>query len=103
MLKAAISMIISTNQEKPDTSLRPNQVFALSLPFHLIEGEKADAVINILRSKLYTPVGLRSLSPDDPDYKGNYGGNTFMRDSAYHQGTVWSWLLGPYIEAGMKI
>jgi glycogen debranching enzyme len=87
---------------KPDASLRPNQVFALSLPFHLLEGEKAEAVMNILQSKLYTAVGLRSLSPDDPNYKGNYGGNTFLRDSAYHQGTVWSWLLGPYIEAGMK-
>lgn len=58
--------------------------------------------MNILRSKLYTPVGLRSLSPEDPEYKGHYGGNTFLRDSAYHQGTVWSWLLGPFIEAGMK-
>lgn len=87
---------------KPDPSIRPNQVFALSLPFHLIEGEKAKAVMNVLRSKLYTPVGLRSLSPDDPNYKGNYGGNAFLRDGAYHQGTVWSWLLGPYVEAGMK-
>lgn len=88
---------------KPDYSIRPNQVFALCLPFHLIDGEKGRSVMNILRSKLYTPVGLRSLSPGDPEYKGHYGGNTFLRDSAYHQGTVWSWLLGPYIEAGMKI
>jgi predicted glycogen debranching enzyme len=87
---------------KPDSSLRPNQVFALSLPFHLIEGKMAEAVLNIVRSKLYTPAGLRSLSPDDPNYKGNYGGNTLLRDAAYHQGTVWSWLLGPFVEAGMK-
>jgi glycogen debranching enzyme len=87
---------------KPDTTLRPNQVFALSLPFHLIEGEKAKAVMDIIRSKLYTAVGLRSLSPDEPGYKGHYGGDAFTRDSAYHQGTVWSWLLGPYVEAGMK-
>ena len=87
---------------KPDASLRPNQVFALSLPFHLIEGEKAKAVMNTLKSKLYTPVGLRSLSPDDANYKGKYEGNAYLRDAAYHQGTVWSWLLGPYIEAGMK-
>ncbi|HET7001256.1 MAG TPA: amylo-alpha-1,6-glucosidase, partial [Puia sp.] len=86
----------------PDYRIRPNQVFALSLPFHLTDGEKARSVINIIRSKLYTPVGLRSLSPDDPEYKGHYGGNTLLRDSAYHQGTVWSWLLGPFIEAGMK-
>ncbi len=88
---------------KEDKSLRPNQVFAISLPFHLIEDDKAEAVINIIRSKLLTPVGLRSLSPDDPGYKGSYGGDTYTRDSAYHQGTVWSWLLGPYLEAGMKI
>jgi len=62
----------------------------------------AEAVLNIIRSKLYTPAGLRSLSPDDPNYKGNYGGNTLLRDTAYHQGTVWSWLLGPFIEAWMK-
>jgi predicted glycogen debranching enzyme len=87
---------------KPDISIRPNQVFALSLPFHLIDGEKAKSVMNILRTKLYTPVGLRSLSPDDPRYKGHYGGSPFLRDASYHQGPVWSWLLGPYIEAGMK-
>ncbi len=87
---------------KPDATLRPNQIFALSLPFHLVEGDKAKAVINIVRSKLFTPVGLRSLSPDDPEYKGFYGGNTFLRDAAYHQGTVWSWLLGPFVDAGMK-
>jgi predicted glycogen debranching enzyme len=88
---------------KPDASLRPNQIFAISLHFHLVEGEKANSVLNIIRSKLYTPVGLRSLSPDDPRYHGNYGGNVYMRDSVYHQGTVWSWLLGPFLEAGMKI
>ncbi len=86
-----------------DTSLRPNQVFALCLPYQLMEGEKAKRVMEILRSKLYTPVGLRSLSPDDNRYKGHYGGSPFLRDAAYHQGTVWSWLLGPFIEAGMKI
>jgi predicted glycogen debranching enzyme len=89
-------------QGRPDASLRPNQVFALSLPFHLVEGEKAKAVMNVVRAKLYTPVGLRSLSPDDPRYKGIYGGDTLSRDAAYHQGTVWSWLLGPFLEAGMK-
>jgi glycogen debranching enzyme len=88
---------------KPDYSIRPNQVFALSLPFPLIDGEKGKSVMNILRARLYTAVGLRSLSPEDPAYKGHYGGNIFLRDSAYHQGTVWSWLLGPYIEAGIKI
>jgi predicted glycogen debranching enzyme len=87
---------------KPDASLRPNQIFTISLPFPLLDGEKAKSVLNIIRSKLFTTVGLRSLSPDDPDYKGSYGGDAFKRDSAYHQGTVWSWLLGPFIEAGIK-
>jgi len=88
---------------KPDGSLRPNQLFAMSLPFALIEGEKAKSVLNIVSEKLYTPVGLRSLSPDDSRYIGIYGGNLLQRDSAYHQGTVWSWLLGPYVESVIKI
>ena len=88
---------------KPDPSLRPNQVFAVSLPFPLLEGEKARVVFQILKEKLYTPFGVRSLSHDDRRYIGEYGGNALKRDSAYHQGTVWSWLLGPYVEAGMKV
>jgi predicted glycogen debranching enzyme len=87
----------------PDPSLRPNQIFALSLPFNLLEGDKAKNVFEIVRTELHTPVGLRSLSPQDSRYSGNYGGNAFSRDSVYHQGTVWSWLLGPFVEAGMKI
>lgn len=86
----------------PDPTLRPNQLFALSLPFHLLDGDRATAVLDIVRAKLLTPVGLRSLSPDDPKYCGHYGGDGFQRDSAYHQGTVWSWLLGVYIEALLK-
>jgi predicted glycogen debranching enzyme len=88
---------------KPDPSLRPNQIFALSLPFPLVEGEKAIAILNCVRSRLLTPFGLRSLSPDDPRYKGHYGGDLYTRDRAYHQGTVWSWMLGPFVEAGMKV
>lgn len=88
---------------KPGTSLRPNQLFAISLPFALLEGERADAVLQIVTEKLYTPVGLRSLSPDDESYIGIYSGDPYKRDSSYHQGTVWSWLLGPYIDALVKI
>jgi predicted glycogen debranching enzyme len=88
---------------KPDSSLRPNQIFSISLPYPLLEKEKARSVLDIIKSKLYTPVGLRSLSPDDPRYKGSYGGDSYMRDSVYHQGTVWSWLLGPFIEGGFKL
>lgn len=86
-----------------DTSIRPNQIFAISLPFPLLSGAKAKQVLKIIEAKLYTPMGLRSLAPDDPNYRPNYGGDPFSRDSAYHQGTVWSWLLGPFIEAVIAI
>jgi glycogen debranching enzyme len=82
-----------------DASLRPNQIFAINLPFPLIEGKKAKSVMKIVEQKLYTPKGLRSLSPDDKRYISHYGGDPWHRDSSYHQGTVWSWLLGPYIDA----
>ena len=87
---------------RPDPSIRPNQIFAISLPFAIMETGKAALVLKTVKEKLYTPFGLRSLSPDDPRYIGHYGGDTIKRDSAYHQGTVWSWLLGPYVEACMK-
>jgi len=89
---------------KPDASIRPNQLFAISLPFMLIDDQvKASAILHIVTQHLYTPVGLRSLSPQDSSYTGVYDGNPYKRDSSYHQGTVWSWLLGPYIDALMKI
>jgi predicted glycogen debranching enzyme len=86
-----------------DAAKRPNQIFALSLPFPLIEGEKARKILKLVEEKLYTPVGLRSLSPDDSNYRPHYGGGPFERDSAYHQGAVWSWLLGPYITALVRV
>ena len=88
---------------KPDATLRPNQLFAVSLPFALIDGKKAKAVLKIVEEKLYTPVGLRSLPGDDIHYIPRYGGDQWHRDSSYHQGIVWSWLLGPYIDALVKI
>ncbi len=91
------------NKDYRDESIRPNQLFALCLPFQLINGDKANSIIKVVTEKLYTPVGLRSLSQDHSDYKGNYTGNLQSRDAAYHQGTVWSWLLGPYIEAIIKV
>ncbi|MEO6733538.1 MAG: amylo-alpha-1,6-glucosidase [Ferruginibacter sp.] len=87
---------------KPDHTLRPNQLFAISLPYALIDGDKAASVLSIIEQKLYTPVGLRSLPPEDINYVSHYGGDAWLRDSAYHQGTVWSWLLGPYVEALIK-
>lgn len=85
-----------------DDTLRPNQLFALSLPFTLVDTDKALTILSIVKEKLYTPVGLRSLVADHPEYKGIYNGNPLHRDSAYHQGTVWSWLLGPYIDSLIK-
>jgi len=88
--------------ENKDSSLRPNQLFAISLPFALIEGKQAKAVLKIVTEKLYTPVGLRSLPADDERYVAVYGGDAWHRDASYHQGTVWSWLLGAYVDAVMK-
>jgi len=91
------------NGNEKDDSLRPNQLFAISLPFTLIDREKSRSILKIVTAKLYTLVGLRTLSPDDPSYTSCYEGNAHQRDSCYHQGTVWSWLLGPYIDALAKL
>jgi len=85
-----------------DKSIRPNQLFAVSLPYPVIEGKQARSVLKIVEEKLYTAVGLKSLAGDDSRYIGIYGGDAMHRDSSYHQGTVWSWLLGPYVDALMK-
>lgn len=82
---------------------RPNQLFALSLPFPLIEGDKAMMVLQQVTEHLYTPVGLKTLPRSDRNYQPVYGGDVYHRDSAYHEGTVWSWLLGPYTDAIMKV
>ncbi|HYM61101.1 MAG TPA: amylo-alpha-1,6-glucosidase [Thermoanaerobaculia bacterium] len=86
-----------------DASLRPNQIFAISLPYPLIEGAAAEKVLSAVEKSLLTPPGLRSLSPDDPHYVPAYEGGPLQRDGAYHQGTVWSWLLGPYITALVRV
>ncbi|MBN8676100.1 MAG: glycogen debranching enzyme family protein [Chitinophagales bacterium] len=85
------------------TELRPNQLFAISLPFPLIQGAKAKSLLKIIEEKLYTPAGLRSLAADDDHYIRQYGGDQWHRDSSYHQGTVWSWLLGAYIDGLVSI
>ncbi|HEV8081779.1 MAG TPA: amylo-alpha-1,6-glucosidase [Chitinophagaceae bacterium] len=87
----------------PDNTIRPNQLFAISLPFELIAGEQAKAVLKIVEEQLYTPVGLKSLPKSDSHYIPVYGGDPWHRDSSYHEGTVWSWLLGPYVDAIMKV
>jgi glycogen debranching enzyme len=88
--------------DRRDPSIRPNQIFALSLPFPLLPKEQARSVLKVVEEKLLTPYGLRSLAPDDPAYRGRYAGGPGERDAAYHQGTVWSWLLGPYAEAVVR-
>lgn len=85
--------------EGDDPTLRPNQIFAVSLPFPLLESEHARAVVSICARELVTSYGLRSLPPDENDYVGHYGGDPVQRDASYHQGTVWSWLLGPFVSA----
>jgi len=85
--------------EGPDASLRPNQLFALSLPYPLVSETQAKSIIRVVRETLLTPAGLRTLEPADPRYRPRYEGDLFSRDSAYHQGTVWPWLTGPFIDA----
>ncbi|MEI6950080.1 amylo-alpha-1,6-glucosidase [Paraflavisolibacter sp. H34] len=86
-----------------DAALRPNQLLAVSLPFTLADAAKAKAVVKAVEEKLLTPKGLRSLSPDAVQYTPAYFGDPAQRDSSYHQGTVWSWLLGPYVDALLKV
>ncbi len=86
----------------PVAKLRPNQIFAVCLPHPLLEPPEQQAVVKAVEAELLTPYGLRTLDRSDPDYKPRYQGNPLERDSAYHQGTVWPWLLGPYIRAYLK-
>jgi predicted glycogen debranching enzyme len=86
-----------------DRSCRPNQLFAISLDHSVLDPRHWHSVIDVAEKKLVTPVGLRTLSPDDPEYKPIYGGDLRSRDGAYHQGTVWAWLIGPFIDAWLKV
>jgi predicted glycogen debranching enzyme len=86
-----------------DASLRPNQIFAVSLGTDLLDARRARAVVDTCARELLTPVGLRSLSPRDSRYVGQYCGGPRQRDGAYHQGTVWSWLLGPFALAHYRV
>ncbi len=85
-----------------DRSCRPNQVLAISLPNPVLGRERWEPVLDVVRSRLLTPFGLRSLAPGHPDYKPRYYGDLRARDAAYHQGTVWGWLMGPWIDAWLK-
>jgi predicted glycogen debranching enzyme len=85
-----------------DASLRPNQIFAASLPFTMLAPERMRAVVAAVEDSLLTPYGLRSLAPQHPDYRPRYEGDSLSRDGSYHQGTVWAWLIGPFITAYLK-
>jgi glycogen debranching enzyme len=87
----------------PDGSIRPNQIFAVSLPHSMLSEERARKVVQVVERELLTPYGLRSLSPSDPHYRGRYEGGVYERDSAYHQGTAWPWLMGPFISSYVKV
>jgi len=90
-------------EDGDDPACRPNQVFAISLPNPVLDRQRWEPVMQVVQEKLLTPFGLRSLSPDHPDYKPRYFGDLRARDAAYHQGTVWAWLIGPYIDAYLKV
>jgi len=98
--------VVDTNHEPGhvDDAFRPNQIFAVGgLPLVLLDDEKARQVVDGIEQRLLTPVGLRSLCPNHPDYKPRYEGGVLERDSAYHQGTVWPWLIGPFVEAWLRV
>jgi predicted glycogen debranching enzyme len=86
-----------------DASMRPNQIFAVSLFHKMLPPDKAKAVVDAVARDLLTPYGLRTLAPADPHYRGRYEGDPASRDSAYHQGTVWPWLMGPFISAYLHV
>jgi len=90
-------------EQGEDRSFRPNQLLAFSLKHAVLEEKYWDPVLEKVRERLLTPVGLRSLAREHPDYKPKYFGDLRARDAAYHQGTVWAWLIGPFIDAWLKV
>jgi predicted glycogen debranching enzyme len=86
-----------------DSSCRPNQIFAISLPHAVLNKGRWGDVLGVVADRLLTPVGLRSLAPGHPEYKSKYWGDLRARDAAYHQGTVWCWLIGPFIDAWIRV
>lgn len=89
--------------DEPDDHIRPNQIYAVSLPFSLLPEEQEKAVVALVEKELFVGCGLRSLAPDHPDYHGIYCGALAKRDAAYHQGTAWGFLLGGFFSAYMKV
>jgi len=90
-------------EQGDDPACRPNQIFAISLPHPILDPDRWPAVLEVVHQRLLTPVGLRSLAPGNADYKPTYDGDLRSRDAAYHQGTVWAWLIGPFVDAWLKV
>lgn len=95
--------VIDGEDGRPDPACRPNQLFAISLDNPILDEDRWERVLQVVREKLLTPVGLRSLAPGDKDFKPRYDGDLRARDAAYHQGTVWAWLIGSFIDAWLKV
>jgi predicted glycogen debranching enzyme len=87
----------------PDGAIRPNQIIAAALPYSPLTASQAAAVLETVTSHLLTPHGLRTLSPADSNYRGTYSGDTWCRDGAYHQGTAWPWLIGPFVDVIRRV
>ncbi|MCL7412425.1 MAG: glycogen debranching enzyme N-terminal domain-containing protein [ANME-2 cluster archaeon] len=88
---------------REDAAVRPNQIIAVSLPFSVLPPDRELKIVSVVEDELLTPLGLRTLTGSDPAYKGHYMGDRYSRDSAYHQGTVWPWLMGPFVTAYCKV
>lgn len=87
-----------------DATCRPNQIFAVGgLPLQIVDGDRARAIVDVVEQKLWTPAGLRSLAQDDDRYRGRYVGDRYERDHSYHNGPVWPWLAGPFVEAWVRV
>ncbi len=95
--------VVDGEHGETDAALRPNQIFAMSLEYPILDKARWKSVLKVVEEKLLTPVGLRSLAPGEPDFKARYDGDLRARDAAYHQGTVWAWLIGPFIDAWLKV
>jgi predicted glycogen debranching enzyme len=95
--------VIDGDNVASDTSLRPNQILSFSLSHPVLEPTRWKSILDVVQKHLLTPYGLRSLKPGHPDYKPQYYGDLRARDAAYHQGTVWAWLIGPFIDAWLRV
>jgi len=95
--------MVDAEEGGDDRKCRPNQILAIALTHPVLAEHRWEAVVRTVRDRLLTPVGLRSLAPDDPDFKARYYGDLRARDAAYHQGTVWAWLVGPFVDAWLRV